>query len=101
MITQVLYLLLFNLIKSDVSLSPSVTGGIDERPQITPETFIQNISLNMEKQKLLHILEDDKISINTKLALVDKYFDNSNSIVSTTNNMFGGGLLKDTDFFNL
>ena len=58
-------------------------------------------NLNMEKQKLLHILEDDRISINTKLALVDKYFDNSNSIVSTTNNMFGGGLLKDTDFFNL
>jgi hypothetical protein len=97
---NILYLLLINLTKQNITLLYS-TDGIDGRPEITTESseeLVKNITINMEKQKLLYILEDNNISTNTKLMLVDNYFGSLNNIAYTVNNIFGGGLLKDSDF---
>jgi hypothetical protein len=55
---NILYLLLINLTKQNITLLYS-TDGIDGRPEITTESseeLVKNITINLEKQKLLYIL---------------------------------------------
>jgi hypothetical protein len=72
----------------------SVYTGNDERYPINEtinETEIYNIYKNHEKKKLLDILENDKISINTKLNLLE---DNTIKPINLT----AGGLMDDFNF---
>ena len=103
MIKQFLYLLLLNFSKLENKSLSHIEEGADSRPETynsQPEETVRNISLSMEKQHLLHILEDYKVSNYAKLILIENYFGSLSSIASTTNNIFGGGLFKDSDFFN-
>jgi len=106
MIKQVLYLLLlFNYTEPENKLLPCLQDGSDSRPElsITPpiEETLRNITINMEKNCLLKNLENPSLSVFKKLLLIENYFGRQDDISSTTNNIFGGGLLKDSDFFNL
>ena len=68
--------------------------GNDERYPINEtnnQTQLYNINKNYEKKKLLDILKNDKISINTKLKLLE---DNSIKPI----NLKAGGLLDDFNF---
>jgi hypothetical protein len=103
MIKQILYLLLFNLTKQENRFLVNVEeDGIDSRAElyVTPtiEETVRNMTINMEKQNLLENLQNRNLSVYTKLLLIESYFGSSNSIAATTNNIFGGGLLKDSDF---
>lgn len=70
-------------------------SGYDERfPNITNDYNIEQvlkIKQYFEKKKLLKILQDENVSIITKIAYLK-----DNSI--TPNNIVSGGLLKDFDF---
>jgi len=106
MIRHVLYLLLlFNYTEPENKLLPSVEDGIDSRPElyVTPpmEETLRNMTINIEKNCLLKNLQNPSVSIFSKLLLIESYFGRQDDISSTTNNMFGGGLMKDSDFFNL
>jgi hypothetical protein len=72
----------------------SVYRGNDERYPINEtnnEAEIYNIYKNHENKKLLDILENDKISINTKLDLLQ---DNTIKPINLT----AGGLMDDFNF---
>jgi len=72
----------------------SVNSGNDERyptNETNNETEIYNIYKNHENKKLLDILQNDKISINTKLDLL-----HDNTIKSI--NLTAGGLMDDFNF---
>ena len=72
----------------------SVYTGNDERYPINEtnnEVEIYNIYKNHEMKKLLDILENDKISINTKLDLLE---DNAVKPINLT----AGGLIDDFNF---
>jgi hypothetical protein len=72
----------------------SVYTGNDERYPINEtnnEVEIYNIYKNHENKKLLDILENDKISINTKLDLLE---DNTIKPINLT----AGGLMADFNF---
>jgi hypothetical protein len=72
----------------------SVYTGNDERYSINEtnnEVEIYNIYKNHENKKLLDILENDKISINTKLDLLE---DNTIKPINLT----AGGLMDDFNF---
>jgi hypothetical protein len=72
----------------------SVNSGNDEKYPINEtnnEVEIYNIYKNHENKKLLDILENDKISINTKLNLLQ-----DNTIKSI--NLTAGGLMDDFNF---
>ena len=72
----------------------SVNSGNDERYPINEtnnEAQMNNIYINHEKKKLLDILQNDKISINTKLDLLE---DNTIKPINLT----AGGLMDDFNF---
>jgi len=71
----------------------SVYTGNDERYPIneTNNEYIYNIYKNHENKKLLDILENDKISINTKLNLLQ---DNTIKPINLT----AGSLMDDFNF---
>jgi hypothetical protein len=72
----------------------SIYTGNDERYSINEtnnESEIYNIYKNHENKKLLNILENDEISINTKLDLLD---DNTFKSINLTT----GGLMNDFNF---
>lgn len=72
----------------------NVHAGNDERYPINEtinEVEIYNIYKNHEKKKLLDILQNDKISINTKVDLLQ-----DNNI--KTINLTAGGLMDDFNF---
>ena len=72
----------------------SIYTGNDERYPINEtnnEVEIYNIYKNHEMKKLLDILENDKISINTKLDLLE---DNAVKPINLT----AGGLMDDFNF---
>ena len=72
----------------------SVNSGNDERYPINEtnnEAEIYNIYKNHENKKLLDILQNDKISINTKLDLLE---DNTIKPINLT----VGGLMDDFNF---
>jgi hypothetical protein len=72
----------------------SVNSGNDERYPINEtnnEVEIYNIYKNYENKKLLDILENDKISINTKLNLLE------DNIIKPIN-LTAGGLMDDFNF---
>lgn len=72
----------------------SVYSGNDERFPINVTnnaTQINYIYINHEKKKLLDILQNDKISINTKLNLLE---DNTIKPINLT----AGGLMDDFNF---
>ena len=72
----------------------SVYTGNDERFPINEtnnEAQINNIYINHEKKKLLDVLQNDKISINTKLNLLQ---DNDIKPINLT----AGGLMDDFNF---
>ena len=103
MIRHVLYLLLlFNYTEPENKLLQSVEDGIDSRPELyvkpPMEETLRNMTINMEKNCLLKNLQNPRLSIFSKLLLIESYFGRRDDISSTTNNMFGGGLLKDSDF---
>jgi hypothetical protein len=82
--------------KLNTYLSAKVSSGNDERYEtIKNDTEIQiqlyNLSRNIEKKKLLDILQDDKVSINIKIQLLK-----DNSIKQA--NLKAGGLSDDFDF---
>jgi len=72
----------------------SVHSGNDERYPVNDtnnEVEIYNIYKNYENKKLLDVLQNDKISINTKLDLL-----HDNTIKSV--NLTAGGLMDDFNF---
>jgi hypothetical protein len=72
----------------------SVYSGNDERFPINDtnnDAQITNIYINHERKKLLDILQNDKISINTKLNLLE---DNTIKPINLT----AGGLMDDFNF---
>ena len=72
----------------------NVYSGNDERYPVNEtnnDVQLNNIYRNNENKKLLDILQNDKISINTKLDLLK-----DNSI--KTNNLKAGGLMNDYNF---
>lgn len=72
----------------------SVNSGNDERyptNETNNETEIYNIYKSHENKKLLDVLQNDKISINTKLDLL-----HDNTIKSI--NLTAGGLMDDFNF---
>ena len=72
----------------------SANSGNDERYPINEtnnEAQIYNIYINHENKKLLDILQNDKISINTKLDLLE---DNTIKPINLT----VGGLMDDFNF---
>ena len=72
----------------------SIYTGNDERYPINEtknEAQLYNIYKNHENKKLLNILENDKISINTKLDLLE------NNTVKPIN-LTAGGLMNDFNF---
>jgi hypothetical protein len=82
--------------KLNTYLSAKISSGNDERYEtIKNDTEIQiqvyNLSRNIEKKKLLDILQDDKVSINIKIELLK-----DNSIKA--NNLKSGGLFNYFDF---
>jgi hypothetical protein len=81
--------------KSCLSIAFSNTyKGNDERYPINEtnnQTQLYNIYKNYEKKKLLDVLQNDKISINTKLDLL-----HDNSIKPI--NLKAGGLFDDFNF---
>ena len=96
----ILYLKNYNRNNSNLSSNLKNTyyrifnTGNDERYPINEknnETQLYNIYKNFERKKLLDILENDKISINTKLSLLE-----DNSVKS--NNLNAGGLMDDFNF---
>ena len=80
-----------------LGFSNTYTGGYignDERYPInetTNQTQLYNICKNYEKKKLLDVLQNDKISINTKLDLLH---DNSVKPINLT----AGGLMDNFNF---
>ena len=72
----------------------SVNSGNDERFPINEtnnEAQMNNIYINHEKKKLLDILQNDKISINIKLNLLE------DNIIKPIN-LTAGGLMGDFNF---
>ena len=72
----------------------SMNSGNDERFSINDtnnEAQINNIYINQEKKKLLDILQNDKISINIKLNLLE------DNIIKPIN-LTAGGLMDEFNF---
>jgi hypothetical protein len=85
-----------NLNTLQVLTNKNKTSGYDYRYPIN-ETNLENncdiykIQMNLNKKRVLDILQDKNVSINTKLDLIK-----DNGIKPP--NIFAGGLMKDFDF---
>jgi len=82
--------------KLNTYLNAKVSSGNDERYEtIKNETEIKmqlhNLHKNYKKKRLLEILQDNNVSINTKIELLK-----DNSIKA--NNLKSGGLFNEFDF---
>jgi hypothetical protein len=72
-------------------------GGIDYRYNITEnvdDELVYNISRFLYKQKILKTLQDDTVSINTKLEHIYEY-DSENNLSISGPNINAGGLWDD------
>jgi len=99
MFKQFFYLLFINFAKQDIKLSLPLEG-IDERPEMDNKPYyesVKNITKNIEKMNILRTLQNENVSISTKLVLIDTFFgkvDNN----PCTYDLKKGGLLKDSEF---
>jgi hypothetical protein len=82
--------------KTNTYLNAKVSSGNDERYSVEKnETEIKmqlhNLQKNFEKKRLLEILQDNNVSINTKIELLK-----DNSVKAS--NLKAGGLFNEFDF---
>jgi hypothetical protein len=83
--------------KRDNTYKENKFNGYDSRKNITEKGSIENIRIYFYKKSILDKLNNDKLSINTKMKYIEDYnkFFNNNNISS---NIFAGGLMKNWDF---
>jgi hypothetical protein len=74
-------------------LYANISSGNDERYEThqIKETYLNNLRQNFEKKRLLEILQDNNVSINTKIELLK-----DNSVKAS--NLKAGGLFNEFDF---
>jgi len=77
-------------------LNKNITGN-DERNEKNMSTTAELVKLVLlyNKKRILDILQNEKISTNTKLDIINTNFDNYNIKQS---NLKAGGLMKDSGF---